>query len=255
MNIYLSIKYANVYKFSINLHQIGVFHIHAMSCHLDTGHFGLFMKQSDLNVEPCLLQEKSSKIPLMDISCSGRWTLWSCQCCWILWHHSHCSVHSMGFVYIHSSELCNVTFLWWFDSQRKKVRWFALILVSLVFVQRIGIENSKIILMLLVTWCFCLIFRVFMLQMSAYCFGLITLSCLAFLFLPITRGSILLRLIGIPFEHTTRYHVWLGNLVMFLSTMHGLCYMIVWTIRGIVASEVSYFCLVYACFDVSITRW
>ncbi|KAM5574158.1 ferric reduction oxidase 7, chloroplastic [Rosa sericea] len=80
--------------------------------------------------------------------------------------------------------------------------------------------------------------RVFMLQMSAYCFGLIVLSCLAFLFLPIARGSILLRLIDIPFEHATRYHVWLGNLIFFLVTMHGLCYMIVWAIRGIIPSEV-----------------
>lgn len=78
-----------------------------------------------------------------------------------------------------------------------------------------------------------------MLQMSAYCFGLIVLSCLAFLFLPIARGSILLRLIDIPFEHATRYHVWLGNLIFFLVTMHGLCYMIVWTVRGIIPSEVS----------------
>jgi hypothetical protein len=78
-----------------------------------------------------------------------------------------------------------------------------------------------------------------MLQMSAYSFGLISLSCLAFLFLPITRGSILLRLIDIPFEHATRYHIWLGNLIMFLLTLHGLCYMIVWAIRGIIPSEVS----------------
>ncbi|XP_004301590.1 PREDICTED: ferric reduction oxidase 7, chloroplastic-like [Fragaria vesca subsp. vesca] len=80
--------------------------------------------------------------------------------------------------------------------------------------------------------------KTFMLQMSAYCFGLIVLSCLAFLFLPIARGSILLRLIDIPFEHATRYHVWLGNLIFFLVTMHGLCYMIVWMIRGIIPSEV-----------------
>lgn len=77
-----------------------------------------------------------------------------------------------------------------------------------------------------------------MLQMSAYSFGFISLSCLAFLFLPITRGSILLRLIDIPFEHATRYHVWLGNLTMFLLTLHGLCYMIVWAIRGIIPSEI-----------------
>lgn len=78
-----------------------------------------------------------------------------------------------------------------------------------------------------------------MLQMSAFSFGLIGLTCLAFLFLPVARGSILLRLIDIPFEHAIRYHVWVANLTMFLLTLHGLCYMIVWAIRGIIPSEVS----------------
>ncbi|KAF8018767.1 hypothetical protein BT93_H3617 [Corymbia citriodora subsp. variegata] len=80
--------------------------------------------------------------------------------------------------------------------------------------------------------------RVQMLQMSAYIFGLTALTCLAFLFLPVARGSILLRLVDIPFEHATRYHVWLGNLTMFLLTMHGLCYFIVWFIRGIVLESI-----------------
>jgi predicted ferric reductase len=102
-----------------------------------------------------------------------------------------------------------------------------------------------------------------MLQMSAYSFGLIALSCLAFLFLPITRGSILLRLIDIPFEHAARYHVWLGNLIMFLITLHGLFYMIVWAIRGIIPSEVSvqilscvyvYKMCTYECFSLHICQ-
>ncbi|GLT75699.1 hypothetical protein SLA2020_474020 [Shorea laevis] len=80
--------------------------------------------------------------------------------------------------------------------------------------------------------------RVQMLQMSAYCFAFIALSCLAFLFLPITRGSILLRLVNIPFEHATKYHIWLGNLIMFLLTLHGLGYMTVWIIRGILLSSI-----------------
>ncbi|WCJ41919.1 ferric reduction oxidase 7 [Euphorbia peplus] len=74
--------------------------------------------------------------------------------------------------------------------------------------------------------------RVQMLQMTAFCFGLMALSIIAFLFLPVARGSILLRLIDIPFEHATKYHAWLGHLTMFLLTLHGLCYMIVWILRG-----------------------
>ncbi|KAM1089580.1 hypothetical protein TB2_017000 [Malus domestica] len=56
--------------------------------------------------------------------------------------------------------------------------------------------------------------------------------CLAFLFLPIARGSVLLRLIDIPFEHATRYHVWLGHLTMSLFTLHGLCYIATWAMEG-----------------------
>ncbi|CAK9153005.1 unnamed protein product [Ilex paraguariensis] len=45
-----------------------------------------------------------------------------------------------------------------------------------------------------------------MLELTGLRFGLIGLFCLAFLFLPVARGSVLLRVIDIPFEHATRYH-------------------------------------------------
>nr|XP_023899736.1 ferric reduction oxidase 7, chloroplastic-like [Quercus suber] len=62
--------------------------------------------------------------------------------------------------------------------------------------------------------------------------GSIGLDCFAFLFLPVARGSVLLRLINIPFEQAIRYHVWLGHLTMLLFTLHGLLYVISWTIEG-----------------------
>lgn len=71
-----------------------------------------------------------------------------------------------------------------------------------------------------------------MLALSGLRFGLLGLFCLAFLFLPISRGSVLLRLIDIPFEHATRYHVWLGHLTMMIFTLHGLFFVIVWIIKG-----------------------
>jgi hypothetical protein len=61
---------------------------------------------------------------------------------------------------------------------------------------------------------------------------------MAFLFLPVSRGSVLLRLIDIPFEHATRYHVWLGHLTMALFTLHGLCYVIAWSLEGNLLGEV-----------------
>ncbi|XP_061988853.1 ferric reduction oxidase 7, chloroplastic isoform X1 [Rosa rugosa] len=69
-------------------------------------------------------------------------------------------------------------------------------------------------------------------------FGLIGLFCFSFLFLPISRGSVLLRLINIPFEHATKYHVWLGHLTMLLFTVHGLLYVVVWTIEGNLLQEI-----------------
>ncbi|KAF5733131.1 putative ferric-chelate reductase [Tripterygium wilfordii] len=63
-------------------------------------------------------------------------------------------------------------------------------------------------------------------------FGSVGQFCLAFLFLPISRGSILLRLIDIPFEHATKYHVWLGHLTILLFTLHGLFYLIGWAMEG-----------------------
>uniref|UniRef100_A0ACD5UBZ4 Uncharacterized protein n=1 Tax=Avena sativa TaxID=4498 RepID=A0ACD5UBZ4_AVESA len=63
-------------------------------------------------------------------------------------------------------------------------------------------------------------------------FGIVGLFCMIFLFLPVSRGSVLLRLIDIPFEHAARYHVWLGHLTMALFTLHGLCYVISWSLAG-----------------------
>ncbi|KAL7001869.1 Ferric reduction oxidase 7, chloroplastic [Sarracenia purpurea var. burkii] len=77
-----------------------------------------------------------------------------------------------------------------------------------------------------------------MLELTGLRFGLIGLFCLAFLFLPISRGSILLRLIDIPFEHATRYHVWLGHLTMLIFTLHGLFYIIAWAVQGRLLREI-----------------
>ncbi|XVE75299.1 hypothetical protein DITRI_Ditri12bG0083500 [Diplodiscus trichospermus] len=75
------------------------------------------------------------------------------------------------------------------------------------------------------------------LELTGLRFGMIGLLCLAFLFLPVARGSLLLRLIDIPFEHATRYHVWLGHLTMMLFTLHGLFYVIAWAIKGTLMKE------------------
>ncbi|AES64681.1 putative ferric-chelate reductase (NADH) [Medicago truncatula] len=67
--------------------------------------------------------------------------------------------------------------------------------------------------------------------------GGIGLMCLAFLFIPISRGSVLLRFIDIPFEHAAKYHVWLGHLTMVIFTLHGLFYVIEWLMEGHLIQE------------------
>ncbi|KDP43661.1 hypothetical protein JCGZ_24119 [Jatropha curcas] len=60
--------------------------------------------------------------------------------------------------------------------------------------------------------------------MSARGFGLAGIFCLAFLFIPLARSSLLLCLVNIPSQRAIRYHIWLGHLRMLLFTFHGLIY-------------------------------
>ncbi|XP_027339718.1 ferric reduction oxidase 7, chloroplastic-like isoform X2 [Abrus precatorius] len=80
-------------------------------------------------------------------------------------------------------------------------------------------------------------FSMFMLEIMGLRLGSIGLFCIAFLFLPVSRGSVLLRYIDIPFEHATRYHVWLGHLTMAIFTLHGLFYVIAWAMDGRLGPE------------------
>ncbi|KVI07135.1 FAD-binding 8, partial [Cynara cardunculus var. scolymus] len=58
--------------------------------------------------------------------------------------------------------------------------------------------------------------------------GLAGNICLALLFFPVTRGSSVLRLIGLTSECSIKYHIWLGHTTMVFFTAHGLCYTIFW---------------------------
>ncbi|KAK8513259.1 hypothetical protein V6N11_013138 [Hibiscus sabdariffa] len=66
------------------------------------------------------------------------------------------------------------------------------------------------------------------LEMSGLTLGLVGNICLAFLFFPVTRGSSILRLIGLTSEACVRYHIWIGHIAMIMFTSHGLCYFIFW---------------------------
>lgn len=62
--------------------------------------------------------------------------------------------------------------------------------------------------------------------------GFIGIVCLNLLFLPVARGSVMLRAIDIPFEHATKYHVWLGHFMMAVFTLHGVFYAVGWYLEG-----------------------
>ncbi|XP_047321101.1 ferric reduction oxidase 2-like [Impatiens glandulifera] len=66
------------------------------------------------------------------------------------------------------------------------------------------------------------------LETAALLLGLVGNICLGFLFFPVTRGSSILRLIGLTSDASIKYHIWVGHIVMSLFTAHGFCFVIFW---------------------------
>ena len=69
-------------------------------------------------------------------------------------------------------------------------------------------------------------------------FGLLAEACLALLLLPVLRGMALFRFVGVQFEASVRYHVWLGTAMIFFATFHGVSTLIVWGIKDRIQDEV-----------------
>ncbi|WCJ22771.1 ferric reduction oxidase 2 [Euphorbia peplus] len=69
-------------------------------------------------------------------------------------------------------------------------------------------------------------------ERTGFVLGIVGSMCLAFLLVPVTRGSSLLPLVGLTSEASIKYHIWLGHLVMGLFTAHGLCYIVYWSITN-----------------------
>jgi len=68
--------------------------------------------------------------------------------------------------------------------------------------------------------------------------GLLAEICLALLLFPILRGLSILRLLGIQFEASVRYHIWLGTSMVFFATLHGAGTLFVWGISHYIQNEV-----------------
>lgn len=69
-------------------------------------------------------------------------------------------------------------------------------------------------------------------------FGLLAEACLALLLLPILRVMPVLRLLGIQFEASVRYHTWLGTGMILFATFHGASTLFIWGVSHVIQDEV-----------------
>ncbi|CAM8929624.1 unnamed protein product [Rhodiola kirilowii] len=69
-------------------------------------------------------------------------------------------------------------------------------------------------------------------------FGSLAEACLVLMLLPILRGMALFRVVGVQFEASIRYHIWLGTAMLFFSTAHGLSTLFLWGIQHRLQTEV-----------------
>ena len=67
--------------------------------------------------------------------------------------------------------------------------------------------------------------------------GTIAILPFSLLWIPVSRGSPFLRLVGVSFERAVRYHMWLATLMMVFLSFHGVGY-ILYYVRTKQADEV-----------------
>lgn len=61
---------------------------------------------------------------------------------------------------------------------------------------------------------------------------------MAFVFLPVSRGSVLLRLANIPFEHAVKYHKWGAFIMMLFTILHGVLIFVWWAMTSRLSHDV-----------------
>lgn len=64
-------------------------------------------------------------------------------------------------------------------------------------------------------------------ERSAAAFARAALLPLSLLCFPVSRGSPLLRMVGVPFQCAVRYHRWLGHLTLALYSAHSVLFICV----------------------------
>ncbi|XVF08415.1 hypothetical protein REPUB_Repub07fG0001600 [Reevesia pubescens] len=70
-------------------------------------------------------------------------------------------------------------------------------------------------------------------------FGLLAEACLALLLLPILRGLAVFRLLGIQFEASVTYHIWLGTAMICFATFHGASTLFIWGVSHYIEDEIT----------------
>ncbi|KAK4756269.1 hypothetical protein SAY87_006396 [Trapa incisa] len=68
--------------------------------------------------------------------------------------------------------------------------------------------------------------------------GLLAEASLALLLFPILRVMPLPQVIGIPFEVSVKYHVWLGTLMIFFATFHSASLLFIWGVSHHIHDEI-----------------
>lgn len=69
-------------------------------------------------------------------------------------------------------------------------------------------------------------------------FGLLSEACLALLLLPILRGLAVFQILGVQFEVSVRYHMWLGTAMMFFASFHGVSTWFIWGVSHYIQDEI-----------------
>ncbi|KAM7274345.1 hypothetical protein ACFE04_029009 [Oxalis oulophora] len=68
--------------------------------------------------------------------------------------------------------------------------------------------------------------------------GLLAEACLALLLLPILRVLAVFRILGLQFELSVKYHIWLGTAMIFFATFHGASTLFIWGVSHYIHEEI-----------------
>jgi hypothetical protein len=78
---------------------------------------------------------------------------------------------------------------------------------------------------------------------ASFYFGRVAVLPFSLLWIPVSRGSPLLRLARVPFERAVRYHIWLSVCMIVLVSLHSIGYILLYACTGRAHLVHRFFCL------------